>query len=188
MKKSLIITIFMFTLCFFPGLGNANLMEMTSPLNIDYVEWVDFLPMEYTGFGDVTGYIEDAGMGRIADFSSFDAGNIALIERGYIMFRDKALNAFNAGAIGAIIYSNDSYPDLLFGNLLEPQPLPYFPTVSTTRDVGLGLSDLESVVVHLAVDTDPILERNQAVPEPSTMLMMVLGFAGLIGIRARKKS
>ncbi|WP_088036097.1 S8 family serine peptidase [Evansella clarkii] len=47
------------------------------------------------------------GYGEASDFEGVDAeGKIALISRGEIPFVDKATNAKNAGAAGAIIYNN----------------------------------------------------------------------------------
>ena len=48
-----------------------------------------------------------AGLGSVAEFNSVDvAGKIALISRGELPFVEKAINAANAGAVGAIIYNN----------------------------------------------------------------------------------
>ncbi|WP_426821630.1 S8 family serine peptidase [Anaerobacillus isosaccharinicus] len=47
------------------------------------------------------------GLGAVADFEGKDlTGKIALISRGEFAFVDKATNAKNAGAVGAIIYNN----------------------------------------------------------------------------------
>jgi len=50
----------------------------------------------------------DVGLGSPEEFSEKDVeGKIALISRGEYAFVDKATNAKNAGAIGAIIFNND---------------------------------------------------------------------------------
>ena len=41
-----------------------------------------------------------------ADWAGFPAGNIALVSRGTCTFAIKATNAFNAGAVGVVIYNN----------------------------------------------------------------------------------
>lgn len=47
------------------------------------------------------------GLGAVADFEGKDlTGKIALISRGEFAFVDKATNAKNAGAVGAIIFNN----------------------------------------------------------------------------------
>lgn len=49
----------------------------------------------------------DVGLGSAAEFEGKDLeGKIALISRGEFAFVDKATNAKNAGAVGAIIYNN----------------------------------------------------------------------------------
>lgn len=56
---------------------------------------------------NVSGNLVNCGLGLTAsDFSEAVAGNIALIARGEISFRDKALNAQAAGAVGVVIYNN----------------------------------------------------------------------------------
>ncbi|MFA1822597.1 M14 family zinc carboxypeptidase [Virgibacillus oceani] len=55
------------------------------------------------------GLVVDSGQGiDAADFPAEVNGNIALIERGEGTFREKALNAQAAGAIGVIFYNNTS--------------------------------------------------------------------------------
>lgn len=63
-----------------------------------------------SGVNDGQSYkIEEAGLGKSDEFEGKDfTGKLALIKRGEITFSEKAKNAKNAGAIGAIIYnSND---------------------------------------------------------------------------------
>jgi aminopeptidase Y len=64
--------------------------------------------MTYSGSGDVTApvtVVPNVGCDP-ADFGSFTAGNIALISRGTCAFAIKATNAYNAGAVGVVIYNN----------------------------------------------------------------------------------
>ncbi len=58
--------------------------------------------------GDVTGPFVACGIGNPTDFTSAVRGKIAVIQRGTLTFHDKAQNAKNAGAIGVVIYNNDS--------------------------------------------------------------------------------
>ena len=70
--------------------------------------------MTYSGSGDVTAAVTalpappaDATPGcEDTDFATFPAGNIALVSRGACAFAIKATNAFNAGAVGVVIYNN----------------------------------------------------------------------------------
>ena len=53
-------------------------------------------------------YVVVPGLGNPSDFTGIDVtGKIALIARGEINFSDKVANAYQAGAIGVIIYNNE---------------------------------------------------------------------------------
>ena len=54
-------------------------------------------------------YVVVPGLGNPSDFTGIDVtGKIALIVRGEINFSDKVANAYQAGAIGVIIYNNEA--------------------------------------------------------------------------------
>lgn len=80
----------------------------------------------------------DVGLGIPADFEGKDlTGKIALIKRGDIAFVDKATNAKNAGAVGAIIYNHSpgEQPDV---------PGTDIPTIKISLEDGENLlADLE---------------------------------------------
>ncbi|MFC7678386.1 S8 family serine peptidase [Paenibacillus sp. GCM10028914] len=62
-----------------------------------------------TGIENLTGRYElvDVGLGKAEDYAGIDmSGKIAFIKRGEIAFTDKALNAIQSGAIGAVVYNN----------------------------------------------------------------------------------
>ena len=95
--------------------------EVISPAILQQIEPgpITDLPntiMSYSGNGDVTGAVSTpSGDNRgctAAEWAGFPAGNIALIQRGTpagqppCTFGIKATNAFNAGAIGVVIYNN----------------------------------------------------------------------------------
>lgn len=85
-----------------------------------------------------SGSLVDCGMGISAeDFPAEVAGNIALIERGEITFREKALNAVDAGAVAAVIYNNTS--GSINGSLSSPGvPIP---VMGITRAAGRQILD-----------------------------------------------
>lgn len=98
--------------------------------------------MAYAGTTDaagVSGTLVDCGLGQSGDFPAAVSGNIALIARGSITFRQKALNAMNAGAVAAIIANNtvDSL-DTYGGTLIEPGG--FIPVISVTQADGAVLA------------------------------------------------
>jgi Zn-dependent M28 family amino/carboxypeptidase len=127
--------------------------------------------MDYSGSNDVTAPLQAVGGIVIPspggstsgcsedDFADFQAGNIALIQRGTCPFRDKVENAQTAGAVGVVIFNegNDDPDDdrvgLLSGTLDPPQV--GIPVVGTTFAVGQDLyNSLQAgpVTLRLAVD------------------------------------
>ncbi|HKY28014.1 MAG TPA: PA domain-containing protein, partial [Pyrinomonadaceae bacterium] len=89
----------------------------------------------------------DAGPTTTDGCSPFDnaaavAGNIALIERGTCTFAQKARNATDAGAVGAIIYNNAANAGAAApGMANDPVHGPFvtIPTVSLNRPDGLAI-------------------------------------------------
>jgi len=89
------------------------------------------------------------GYGRPADFEGIDVkGKIALVSRGPIgpnalYFRDKDLNAKEAGALGVIIYNN--MPGIVsptFQVQAGDEKKEYIPAIFVTQGDGLFLKDL----------------------------------------------
>lgn len=68
------------------------------------------------------------------DFPAAVSGKIALIQRGDITFREKALNAQQAGAVAAVIYNNQD--GNFFGSLGNDQPLPTVPVIAISKADG----------------------------------------------------
>jgi aminopeptidase Y len=114
--------------------------------------------MSYSGSGDVTAAVTvlaappaDATPGcEAADFAGFPAGNIALIRRGSCTFAIKATNAFNAGAVGVIIYNNQ--PGVINGTLGNGFTLNIGVT-SVTQAAGDQLAATPGLVLRLNTDT-----------------------------------
>ena len=67
-------------------------------------------PMHWmTVMANMTYEFVNCGKGDVSDFESVDpTGKIALIQRGTITFEEKIENAYNAGAIAAVIYNNQA--------------------------------------------------------------------------------
>jgi len=125
---------------------------------------VDVLTPTGTDLGDIMGSyadiapefkegstynIVDAGYGSKTDFAAVDVkGKVALVERGPIgsggiYFRDKVLNARDAGAAGVIIYNHS--PGVLGMTLrvaAGDENKTYVPCIGITQDAGLDLKAL----------------------------------------------
>jgi Zn-dependent M28 family amino/carboxypeptidase len=114
--------------------------------------------LSYSGSGDVTatvtalpGLSADSTPGcEAADFAGFPAGNIALIQRGNCTFAIKTTNAYNAGAVGVIVYNNAAGP--VNGTLGNAFTLD-IPATSVTQAVGEQLAATPGLVVRLKTDT-----------------------------------
>jgi aminopeptidase Y len=109
--------------------------------------------MSYSGSGDVTAPVSTVSAitgCAAADFGGFSAGDIALISRGACTFALKATNAFNAGAVGVVIYNN--IPGTLNGTLSSSFALD-IPVTSVTMDVGQQLAATSGLVMRLKADT-----------------------------------
>jgi aminopeptidase YwaD len=102
--------------------------------------------------GGITGDLVDVGIGRPDDVRGKPlAGKIALIARGTLPFRDKAMNAAAAGAVGAVIYN--SRGEEFVGVVGRETKIP---VVAVSGAEGLQLLDLvraRPIPVHLNVQT-----------------------------------
>jgi Zn-dependent M28 family amino/carboxypeptidase len=158
-----------FDIIYFEELSDP-VLEQVAPNPTVYVWFDDFYTMQYSGSGDVTALVQptvdimippgpdandsDSGC-EAADFAGFIPGNIALIQRGFCYYSQKALNAQNAGAVGVIIF-NEGQPgrtDVIIGTLGGPGVI--IPVVGTTFAVGEELYNLAlagSVTVRMIVD------------------------------------
>lgn len=105
----------------FTPLGPSSL-EQIAPNAVEYEEGLDFLLMGFSVAANVAGSVAavDLDLGRgnqstsgceVEDFAGFPAGSIALIQRGACSFQQKAENAADAGAIGAIIFNQGDTDD-----------------------------------------------------------------------------
>ena len=143
-----------------------------SPDPVTYVPGEDFVTAEYSGSGDVTGPLQAVDLVlppgpeastsnsgcEAEDFADFLAGNIALIQRGTCDFSVKAANAFDAGAVGVVIFNEgqEGRTETLFPTLGEAFSDP-LPVVGTSFAIGNELAALlgqGEVVIHLKTETE----------------------------------
>lgn len=97
------------------------------------------------------------GIGQAGEFPKTVKGQIALIERGTLLFAEKAANAMAAGAKGAVIFNNRSGP--FSGTLVTakaPNGKPWIPTIGVSQGAGQALraSRLNKPVVLSSVVSD----------------------------------
>jgi Zn-dependent M28 family amino/carboxypeptidase len=145
--------------------------EQVSPDPTVYVAGEDFFTAEYSGSGDVTATLQAVDLvlppGPTAstsnsgcepeDFADFVAGNIALVQRGTCDFSVKAQNAFDAGAVGVIIFNEGQEGRTETLNpTLGDQFSADLPVVGTSFEIGNELAALletGEVIIHLMTDT-----------------------------------
>jgi Zn-dependent M28 family amino/carboxypeptidase len=145
--------------------------EQVSPDAVTYVPNEDFITMDYSGSGDVTAPLQAVDLvlppGPTAststsgceaeDFADFVAGNIALIQRGTCDFAVKAANAFDAGAVGVIIFNEgqEGRTETLAGTLGDAfsDDLPVIGTSFAIGNELAALLDNGEVVIHLLTET-----------------------------------
>jgi serine protease len=90
---------------------------------------------------NVEGEFVVCGYGQVGEFPAAVAGKIALIQRGTsnpevpITFRDKSVNAKNAGAIGVVIFNN--VDGEFHGTLVPPDLAPGTPKVDFIPTIGV---------------------------------------------------
>lgn len=142
-------------------------MEQVSPDPTTYTPGEDFATMVYSGSGDVTAQVQAVDVTlppddepnsstsgcEVEDFDGFEAGNIALIQRGTCTFLLKADNAENAGATAVIIFNEgqEGRTDAVAGTLGEP--LVDIPVVGASFAVGADLADPNDTVARVFTQT-----------------------------------
>ena len=146
-------------------------LERVSPDPETYVPGEDFFTAEYSGSGDVTAPLQAVDVvlppGPTAstsnsgceatDFADFIEGNIALVQRGTCDFSVKAANAFDAGAVGVVIFNEGQAgrTDTLNPTLGDAfsDPLPVVGTSFAIGDELASLLEQGEVVIHLKTET-----------------------------------
>ena len=157
-------------------------LDQTAPTPTTYTEGEDFAYMTYSGSGDVTAHVTGVDLVlppgptpsssssgcEVEDFAGFPAGDIALMQRGTCDFGLKAVNAAEAGAVGAIIFNEgqEGRTDLLAGTLGDFRP--GIPTFGTTFELGETLAGIPDLELHMFANTliDPRTTTNLLAETP----------------------
>lgn len=151
--------------------GPIGTLEELSPTPISFVQDVDFSTFEGFAFlGAATGVLEAVELGttsgcEASDFSTFTAGNVALIKRtfGGCVFSTKIANAAGAGALAALIFDDGNGG---FGFLPVPSTIP---ALFLSESVGnLFLTQMASGPVTVSVSVTPV-------PEPGSLILLGTG-------------
>lgn len=117
----------------FPIASEAS-RDATVSVNTPAPRTLAALPFERSGAGRARGTLVAAGIGKPGEFPAAVSGNIALIERGDLLFQDKVSNAVAAGARAVIIFNNDA--GTFLGALSQPVSIP---VVSISQNEGQAL-------------------------------------------------
>ena len=148
---------------FFERTGPST-FEQTAPTSTTFEEGVDYALMTYSGSGDVTAPVEGVDLSlanpagstsgcEASDFADFEAGKIALIQRGACAFGQKVTNATAAGAVGVIIFNTGTPGNTeAFAGTLGTPVENAGPAIGTSFAIGQALA-ADGVEVHLAAST-----------------------------------
>ncbi len=137
---------------FYRKTGPATFARTSDDPDTTFTEGEDYNVLDYSGDGTATGAVQAVDVNfadpstitsgcEAADFATFTAGNIALLQRGTCPFGDKVANAEAAGATGAIIFNQGNggpdRTDLFAGTLGAPAAIP---AISVSFAFGQELS------------------------------------------------
>ena len=117
-----------------------TLSQSASSLTLESPDILSFevVPLGRSSTGEVNGRLVPAGLARANELPEKGlAGNIALVERGLITFREKVERLAEAGAAGAVIYNN--VPGIFRGTLREAGAIP---VVSISQEDGSKIQEL----------------------------------------------
>ncbi len=121
------------------SIGTESNRESTVTITSSAQRTIASLPFGRSAASTARGRLVSAGRGSPAEFPVAVSGNIALIERGDLTFQDKLNNAVAAGAIGVLIFNNETGNFL--GSLSQNSPVP---AASISQSDGLALrNDLQ---------------------------------------------
>ncbi len=117
------------------------------------------IPLRMSGRGTVSGPLVHVGLAREGDIPDEGlAGQIALIQRGEILFEEKVSRVAGAGAAAAVIYNN---VPRLFAGVMENQA--DIPAISLSQEDGerlLEMMDAGALEVTVSLEANTYSSRN----------------------------
>lgn len=116
----------------------ASISPINGSVIEEYTLGTEFTIMTWSPSGAATGMAQKSdnfGCGA-SDFASFQAGNIAIIERGNCTFQEKSDEATLAGAVAVIVMNSEP---ALFSGTLESTGSNMVPVFAVSLAVGLEL-------------------------------------------------
>lgn len=120
--------------------GDAHILY--NDANVDTA--LDFVK---TFNGQTLEYVYVPAFGSADDFAAVDvSGKIALVARGELAFTEKEQNAYDAGAVGIIVFDN------VEGDLIYMQGNSLLPMVFISKASGLALRDQETKTISVSED------------------------------------
>ena len=152
--------------------NSSSTFSQSSPSTATFVNGTEFLTMQYSGSGGVTGDVTAVGPMNVpigstppgttasgcnaSDFAGFPAGNIALVQRGTCNFVVKVQNAEAAGASAVVVFNEGQAGRTgpVAGNLGEPVDVPVLgATYQLGVDAVTALRGGQTVTWRLTTDT-----------------------------------
>ncbi len=144
-------------------IGGPSTLEW--PGEVSWTEGTDYQVAPYSGGGSVTtsASVVDLDLGpgngstsgcEAGDFAGFDAGDIAVIQRGSCFLSQKVLNAQAAGATGVVLFNQGDTEDRegMWLATLGADTNVDIPVVLTTYAVGEAIAQGGAVTIELEVD------------------------------------
>ena len=139
-------------------------LEQTAPAQVDYEAEVDYVPMSYSGSGDVTApaVAVNAGSSESGcspdDFADFPEGAVAITLRGTCPFSEKVQNSADAGASAALVVNNED--EVFLGTIATVSDIP---AVGVSGLTGAELIAADGLELRVKVDATVVNETSYSV-------------------------
>ncbi|MES0835145.1 MULTISPECIES: M28 family peptidase [Nocardiopsidaceae] len=143
---------------------SPSVLAQTAPGEAVYEADVDYVPMSYSGSGDVTAPAVAVNADSTAsgcspdDFAGFPEGAVAITVRGTCPFSEKVQNSADAGASAAVVVNN---ADEVFLGTIET--VSAIPAVGVSGLTGADLIAADGLELRVKVDATVSAESSYSV-------------------------